>query len=86
MGRASPHGGPCPVQLVNVMTNDCYKLFDAVLFGSFLPCIPLLFVACVVYACFVLGYTALTGVIIYAIFIPLQVCTLNIFSESLQLA
>lgn len=74
-----------PVQMVNVLTNDSYKLFDAVLFGSFLACVPVLFIACVVYACFILGYTALTGVIVYCIFIPLQVCTcqyFDIFEES----
>lgn len=62
------------LQMVNVLTNDGYKLFDAVLFGSFLLCVPVLFVTCVVYACVVLGYTALTGVITYCIFIPVQVC------------
>lgn len=60
--------------MVNVLTNDCYKLFDAVLFGSFLACVPVLFIACIVYACHVLGYTALTGVLTYCIFIPVQVC------------
>lgn len=64
-----------PVQMINVLTNDCHKLFDAVLFGSFIVCTPVLFITCVVYSCFVLGYTALTGVFVYCIFIPVQVCT-----------
>lgn len=72
----SPNEQFSPLQMVNVLTNDSYKLFDAVLFGSFLLCVPVLFIACVVYACVVLGYTALTGVITYCIFIPVQVCML----------
>lgn len=66
------HSGVSMGEMVNVLTNDSYKLFDAVLFGSFLACVPVLFIACIVYACFILGYTALTGVIVYCIFIPVQ--------------
>uniref|UniRef100_A0A665V7Q3 ATP-binding cassette sub-family C member 5 n=1 Tax=Echeneis naucrates TaxID=173247 RepID=A0A665V7Q3_ECHNA len=33
---------------------------------------PVLFIVCVIYACFILGYTALTGVCTYIIFIPIQ--------------
>lgn len=67
-----------PIQLINVLTNDGHKLFEAVLFGSFALCSPVLLIVCIVYACYVLGYTALTGIFTYIIFIPVQVCSLEI--------
>ncbi|KAF6717149.1 Multidrug resistance-associated protein 9 [Oryzias melastigma] len=59
-------------EMINVLTNDGHRLFEAVLFGSFTLSTPVLFVACIVYACYILGYTALTGVCIYLIFVPVQ--------------
>ncbi|XP_068170423.1 ATP-binding cassette sub-family C member 12 [Antennarius striatus] len=59
-------------ELINVLSNDGHKLFEAVVFGSFLLSAPVLFFVAIVYACIVLGYTALTGVFIYLIFIPVQ--------------
>uniref|UniRef100_A0A8D0A0A1 ATP-binding cassette, sub-family C (CFTR/MRP), member 12 n=1 Tax=Sander lucioperca TaxID=283035 RepID=A0A8D0A0A1_SANLU len=55
-----------------VLTSDGHKLFEAVLFGSFLIATPVLFIVCTIYACYILGYTALTGVSIYLIFLPVQ--------------
>ncbi|KAK5935847.1 hypothetical protein CgunFtcFv8_021166 [Champsocephalus gunnari] len=60
-------------EMISVLTNDGHKLFDAVLFGSFVLASPMLFIICVVYACYILGYTALIGIGTYLIFIPLQV-------------
>uniref|UniRef100_A0A4W6G179 ATP binding cassette subfamily C member 12 n=1 Tax=Lates calcarifer TaxID=8187 RepID=A0A4W6G179_LATCA len=60
------------VHMINVLTNDGHRLFEAVLFGSFMLAVPVLLIVCIVYACFVLGYTALTGVGTYLIFIPVQ--------------
>uniref|UniRef100_A0A4W6G231 ATP binding cassette subfamily C member 12 n=1 Tax=Lates calcarifer TaxID=8187 RepID=A0A4W6G231_LATCA len=65
-------------EMINVLTNDGHRLFEAVLFGSFMLAVPVLLIVCIVYACFVLGYTALTGVGTYLIFIPVQVF-INIF-------
>uniref|UniRef100_A0A8C2ZRL1 ATP binding cassette subfamily C member 12 n=1 Tax=Cyclopterus lumpus TaxID=8103 RepID=A0A8C2ZRL1_CYCLU len=59
---------------VKTELNTYNKLFDAVLFGSFVVSCPVLFIVCIVYSCYILGYTALTGVSIYLIFIPVQVC------------
>ncbi|XP_061602841.1 ATP-binding cassette sub-family C member 12 [Cololabis saira] len=59
-------------EMINLLTNDGHKLFDAVLFLSFTLSTPVLFIVCIVYACHILGYTALTGVCTYLIFIPLQ--------------
>ncbi|XP_010774008.1 multidrug resistance-associated protein 9, partial [Notothenia coriiceps] len=67
------HSGISTGEMISVLTNDGHKLFDAVLFGSFVLASPVLFIICVVYACYILGYTALTGVGTYLIFIPIQV-------------
>ncbi|XP_070815026.1 ATP-binding cassette sub-family C member 12 [Chaetodon trifascialis] len=66
------HSGISMGEMINVLTNDGHKLFEAVLFGSFLLSAPVLLVVCIIYSCFVLGYTALTGVSIYLIFVPVQ--------------
>uniref|UniRef100_A0A3Q1HQ97 Uncharacterized protein n=1 Tax=Anabas testudineus TaxID=64144 RepID=A0A3Q1HQ97_ANATE len=70
------HGSISMGEMINVLTNDGHRLFEAVLFGSFVLSTPVLLIVCIVYACYILGYTALTGVFIYLIFIPIQVCTL----------
>ncbi|XP_023646215.1 ATP-binding cassette sub-family C member 12 isoform X1 [Paramormyrops kingsleyae] len=59
-------------EIINVLTNDGYRMFEAVIFGTFVFCLPLLLIICVAYACHILGYTALIGVLAYAIFIPVQ--------------
>ncbi|XP_077569451.1 ATP-binding cassette sub-family C member 12-like isoform X2 [Stigmatopora nigra] len=59
-------------EIINVLTSDGHKLFEAVLYGSFLLSAPVLFVICIGYAWYILGVTALMGVGIYLIFIPLQ--------------
>uniref|UniRef100_A0A8C2ZRV4 ATP-binding cassette sub-family C member 5 n=1 Tax=Cyclopterus lumpus TaxID=8103 RepID=A0A8C2ZRV4_CYCLU len=66
------HTGISMGEMIGVLTNDGQKLFDAVLFGSFVVSCPVLFIVCIVYSCYILGYTALTGVSIYLIFIPVQ--------------
>lgn len=48
-------------------------MFEAVLFGTFLLCVPLLLIICIIYACFILGYTALIGILVYLVFLPIQV-------------
>uniref|UniRef100_A0AAQ5XWS8 ATP-binding cassette, sub-family C (CFTR/MRP), member 12 n=1 Tax=Amphiprion ocellaris TaxID=80972 RepID=A0AAQ5XWS8_AMPOC len=58
--------------MINVLTSDGHRLFEAVLFGSFMIATPVFFIVCVIYACYILGYTALTGVCIYIIFVPVQ--------------
>ncbi|XP_070687523.1 ATP-binding cassette sub-family C member 12 [Pempheris klunzingeri] len=66
------HSGMSMGEMINVLTNDGHRLFEAVLFGSFVLSAPVLFIVCVFYACHILGYSALTGVCIYVIFIPVQ--------------
>uniref|UniRef100_A0A673A139 ATP-binding cassette sub-family C member 5 n=1 Tax=Sphaeramia orbicularis TaxID=375764 RepID=A0A673A139_9TELE len=69
-------------EMINVVTSDGHRIFEAVLFGSFTLASPVLFIVCVIYSCYVLGYTALTGVGTYLIFIPIQILLaklINIF-------
>ncbi|XP_044057052.1 ATP-binding cassette sub-family C member 12 isoform X2 [Siniperca chuatsi] len=66
------HSGISVGELINVLTNDGHRIFEAVLFGSFILSTPVLFFVCIIYACYILGYTALTGVCTYIIFIPIQ--------------
>ncbi|XP_044000528.1 ATP-binding cassette sub-family C member 12 isoform X1 [Gambusia affinis] len=66
------HSGISMGEMINVLTSDGHRMFEAVVFGSFALCAPVIFIACIVLACFVLGYTALTGVCTYIIFVPIQ--------------
>ncbi|XP_045888265.1 ATP-binding cassette sub-family C member 12 [Micropterus dolomieu] len=66
------HSGISIGEMINVLTNDGHRIFEAVLFASFTLSTPVLFIVCVIYACYILGYTALTGVCIYIVFIPIQ--------------
>ncbi|XP_041841880.1 ATP-binding cassette sub-family C member 12-like [Melanotaenia boesemani] len=67
------HSGISVGEMINVLTNDGHRLFEAVLLGSFTLSTPVLFIVCIGYACYILGYTALTGVCTYLIFVPVQV-------------
>ncbi|XP_028432411.1 multidrug resistance-associated protein 9 [Perca flavescens] len=66
------HSGISMGEIISVLTSDGHKLFEAVLFSSFLIATPVLFIMCNIYACYILGYTALTGVCIYLIFLSVQ--------------
>ncbi|XP_066569810.1 ATP-binding cassette sub-family C member 12 isoform X2 [Amia ocellicauda] len=59
-------------EVINVLSSDGYRIFDAIIFGTFTLCIPVLLVTGIIYACYILGYTALIGVFIYIVFIPIQ--------------
>ncbi|XP_028812284.1 multidrug resistance-associated protein 9 [Denticeps clupeoides] len=59
-------------EMINLLTSDSYRMFEAVVFGTFLFCVPVLLILCVGYACYILGNTALIGVVVYLIFIPIQ--------------
>nr|XP_055061801.1 LOW QUALITY PROTEIN: ATP-binding cassette sub-family C member 12 [Misgurnus anguillicaudatus] len=59
-------------ETINVLTSDGYRLFESVLYGTFLLCVPVLLIICIIYACVILGYTALIGILVYLVFIPIQ--------------
>ncbi|XP_031196561.1 multidrug resistance-associated protein 9 isoform X2 [Mastomys coucha] len=59
-------------EVLNVLSSDSYSLFEAALFCPLPATIPILMVVCAVYAFFILGPTALVGICVYLIFIPIQ--------------
>uniref|UniRef100_A0A8C2MDT6 ATP-binding cassette sub-family C member 12 n=1 Tax=Cricetulus griseus TaxID=10029 RepID=A0A8C2MDT6_CRIGR len=59
-------------EVLNILSSDSYSLFEAALFCPLPATIPILMVVCAVYAFFILGSTALVGICIYIIFIPIQ--------------
>ncbi|XP_034747580.1 multidrug resistance-associated protein 9-like [Etheostoma cragini] len=73
-------------QMVNILTSDSYKLFDAVFWSpTLLPC-PLLLIACAVYSCHILDYTALIGFFIFIVFIVLQLVSARLINRFQTLA
>ncbi|XP_062967661.1 ATP-binding cassette sub-family C member 12 isoform X2 [Cynocephalus volans] len=59
-------------EVLNILSSDSYSLFEAALFCPLPATIPILMVVCAVYAFFILGPTALIGISVYVIFIPIQ--------------
>ncbi|XP_063105389.1 ATP-binding cassette sub-family C member 12 isoform X5 [Cavia porcellus] len=59
-------------EVLNILSSDSYSLFEAALFCPLPATIPILMVVCAVYAFFILGSTALVGISVYVIFIPIQ--------------
>lgn len=60
-------------QLLNILSSDSYSLFEAALFCPLLATILILMAVCVVYAFFIVGPTALIGISVCVLFIPIQV-------------
>uniref|UniRef100_A0AAX7VHZ3 ATP-binding cassette, sub-family C (CFTR/MRP), member 12 n=1 Tax=Astatotilapia calliptera TaxID=8154 RepID=A0AAX7VHZ3_ASTCA len=58
-------------EMINILTSDGQRMFEAVVLGSFLLSSTVLYVLCIVYICYILGYTALTGIFTYLIFVPI---------------
>ncbi|XP_073163815.1 ATP-binding cassette sub-family C member 12 isoform X4 [Lepidochelys kempii] len=59
-------------EVINVLANDGYRMFEAALFCPLPITVPALMIVCTIYSCLILGPTALTGTFVYIIFIPLQ--------------
>ncbi|XP_033616485.1 multidrug resistance-associated protein 9-like isoform X3 [Fukomys damarensis] len=59
-------------EVLNILSSDSYSLFEAALFCPLQATVPILMVVCAVYAFFILGSTALIGISVYVIFIPIQ--------------
>ncbi|XP_005727589.1 multidrug resistance-associated protein 9 [Pundamilia nyererei] len=60
-------------EMINILTSDGQRMFEAVVLGSFVLSSTVLYVLCIVYTCYILGYTALTGIFTYLIFVPVQI-------------
>ncbi|XP_008820849.1 multidrug resistance-associated protein 9 [Nannospalax galili] len=59
-------------EVLNILSSDSYSLFEAALFCPLPATVPILMVVCAVYAFFILGSTALVGISVYIVFIPIQ--------------
>uniref|UniRef100_A0A8D1KAD6 ATP-binding cassette sub-family C member 12 n=1 Tax=Sus scrofa TaxID=9823 RepID=A0A8D1KAD6_PIG len=59
-------------EVLNILSSDSYSLFEAALFCPLPATIPILMAVCAVYSFFILGPTALIGISVYVIFIPIQ--------------
>ncbi|XP_032710444.1 multidrug resistance-associated protein 9 isoform X1 [Lontra canadensis] len=59
-------------EVLNILSSDSYSLFEAALFCPLPATIPILMAVCAVYAFFILGPTALIGISVYIVFIPIQ--------------
>ncbi|CAK6436568.1 unnamed protein product [Pipistrellus nathusii] len=60
-------------EVLNVLSSDSCSLFEAALFCPLPVTIPILMVVCAVFSFFILGPTALVGISVYVIFVPIQV-------------
>ncbi|KAH0619618.1 hypothetical protein JD844_000391 [Phrynosoma platyrhinos] len=59
-------------EVINLLANDGYRMFEAALFCPLPIAVPLLMTVCSVYSCIILGPTALIGTLVYIVFIPIQ--------------
>uniref|UniRef100_K7FYJ5 ATP-binding cassette sub-family C member 5 n=1 Tax=Pelodiscus sinensis TaxID=13735 RepID=K7FYJ5_PELSI len=59
-------------EVINTLSNDGYRMFEAALFCPLPITVPILLIVCIIYSCFILGPTALIGAFVYIIFIPIQ--------------
>uniref|UniRef100_A0A8D0HD12 ATP-binding cassette sub-family C member 12 n=1 Tax=Sphenodon punctatus TaxID=8508 RepID=A0A8D0HD12_SPHPU len=67
-------------EVINLLSNDGYRLFEAALFCPLPITVPVLMIVCSIYASLILGPTALTGMFLYIVFIPLQMLTAKLTS------
>nr|XP_028596055.1 multidrug resistance-associated protein 9 isoform X4 [Podarcis muralis] len=59
-------------EMINLLSNDGYRVFDAALVCPLPLAVPLLMTIGTIYSCIILGPTALLGLVLYIIFIPVQ--------------
>nr|XP_060643937.1 ATP-binding cassette sub-family C member 12-like isoform X1 [Anolis sagrei ordinatus] len=59
-------------EVINLLANDGYRMFEAALFCPLPVAVPLLMLVCSIYSCIILGPTALIGTLVYIVFIPIQ--------------
>jgi len=64
------------LQLINLLVNDLQRVVDMLNFFTFLCSAPIGVIAGTIYGCFVLGWTALMGLIGYMLLLPVQVSDL----------
>ncbi|XP_048461942.1 ATP-binding cassette sub-family C member 12 [Rhincodon typus] len=59
-------------EVLNLLSNDGHRLFEAALFCPFIFGTPILLISCTIYSYVILGPTSLLGIVAYILFIPVQ--------------
>ncbi|XP_078400455.1 ATP-binding cassette sub-family C member 12 [Cetorhinus maximus] len=59
-------------EVVNLLSNDGHRLFEAALFCPFIFGTPVLLFSCTIYSYIILGPTSLLGVVAYILLLPVQ--------------
>ncbi|GCC24840.1 ATP-binding cassette sub-family C member 12 isoform X1 [Chiloscyllium punctatum] len=59
-------------EVLNLLSNDGHRLFEAALFCPFIFGTPILLISCTIYCYIILGPTSLLGIVAYVLFIPVQ--------------
>ncbi|XP_041047617.1 ATP-binding cassette sub-family C member 12 [Carcharodon carcharias] len=59
-------------EVVNLLSNDGHRLFEAALFCPFIFGTPVLLISCTIYSYIILGPTSLLGVVAYILLLPVQ--------------
>ncbi|XP_049450093.1 ATP-binding cassette sub-family C member 12-like [Epinephelus fuscoguttatus] len=75
------HCGLSVGQMVNVLTSDSYRLYEAVLFGPFLLPFPILLIVSAIYTCTILDHTVLIGFVILLLFFLLQLVSARLINH-----
>jgi len=59
--------------LVNLLGNDTERLAEALLMGGILMSSPAMLIVAAIYCVYLIGWTAIIGILVYVVFIPTQV-------------
>uniref|UniRef100_UPI00398EC4DA ATP-binding cassette sub-family C member 12 n=1 Tax=Pristiophorus japonicus TaxID=55135 RepID=UPI00398EC4DA len=59
-------------EVMNLLSNDGHRLFEAALFCPFIFGTPVLLISCTIYSYIILGPTSLLGIVAYILFMPVQ--------------
>lgn len=73
-------------EVMNLLSNDGHRLFEAAIFCPMALGTPALLVVCTIYSCVILGPTALMGVAIYFLFLPVQMAMAKLTSKFRRVA
>jgi len=61
------------LQVINILVNDLQRVFEMFLYLNFFCSAPFGVAAGMVYAGFVIGWTAVVGLLCYLLVVPMQV-------------
>ncbi|XP_043937883.1 ATP-binding cassette sub-family C member 12 [Protopterus annectens] len=73
-------------EVMNLLSNDGHRLFEAAIFCPIALGAPVLLLVCTIYSCVILGPTAIIGVAIYFLFLPVQMAMARLTSTFRRIA